>query len=124
MSQQPLPLGPITLSELESHLWETANILRGSPVDRTGWKSYILPLLFFKRLCDVWDEEYEEARCTGTPSCLRRRMGISSSIIEGCLSADLFPADHPARRSARMISPEVQALLEKAHERGSLNLYA
>lgn len=47
----------ITLSELSSHLWEAANILRGSPVDRTDWKSYILPLLFFKRICDVWDEE-------------------------------------------------------------------
>lgn len=49
----------ITLSELESHLWEAANILRGSPVDRTDWKSYILPLLFFKRICDAWDEEHE-----------------------------------------------------------------
>lgn len=52
---------PITLSTLEANLWEAANILRGSPVDRTDWKSYILPLLFFKRLCDVWDEEYAEA---------------------------------------------------------------
>jgi len=50
----------ITIHELESHLWEAANILRGSPVDRTDWKSYILPLLFFKRICDVWDEEYLE----------------------------------------------------------------
>lgn len=49
---------PITLRELESHLWEAANILRGSPVDRADWKSYILPLLFFKRICDVWDEEH------------------------------------------------------------------
>ena len=58
MSSPPsLPL-PITLSELESHLWEAANILRGSPVDRADWKSYILPLLFFKRICDVWDEEH------------------------------------------------------------------
>lgn len=52
---QPTPIG---LPELESHLWEAANILRGSPVDRTDWKSYILPLLFFKRICDVWDEEH------------------------------------------------------------------
>jgi len=52
---------PITLSALESHLWAAANILRGSPVDRTDWKSYILPLLFFKRICDVWDEEFAEA---------------------------------------------------------------
>jgi type I restriction enzyme M protein len=48
----------LTLSQLESHLWGAANILRGSPVDRTDWKSYILPLLFFKRVCDVWDEEH------------------------------------------------------------------
>ena len=50
----------VNIKTLESHLWEAANILRGSPVDRTDWKSYILPLLFFKRICDVWDEEYEE----------------------------------------------------------------
>ena len=49
-----------TLSQLESSLWEAANILRGSPVDRADWKSYILPLLFYKRICDVWDEEYAE----------------------------------------------------------------
>lgn len=51
----------LKLPALESHLWGAANILRGSPVDRTDWKSYILPLLFFKRICDVWDEEYQEA---------------------------------------------------------------
>ena len=50
----------LTNAELGSHLWEAANILRGSPVDRTDWKSYILPLLFFKRICDVWDEEHVE----------------------------------------------------------------
>jgi len=59
MVQGQLFESKITLSELESHLWEAANILRGSPVDRTDWKSYILPLLFFKRICDVWDEEHE-----------------------------------------------------------------
>src|SRR5690606_11979476 len=50
---------PITLSQLESHLWESANILRG-PVDAADFKTYIFPLLFFKRICDVWDEEYDE----------------------------------------------------------------
>lgn len=59
MSSQATLAVPVTLRELESHLWEAANILRGSPVDRTDWKSYILPLLFFKRICDVWDEEHE-----------------------------------------------------------------
>ena len=56
MTAQPPAVQELTLSELESHLWEAANILRG-PVDRTDWKSYIFPLLFFKRICDVWDEE-------------------------------------------------------------------
>jgi type I restriction enzyme M protein len=59
LSTPALPL-PITHSQLESYLWDAANILRGSPVDRTDWKSYILPLLFFKRSCDVWDEEHAE----------------------------------------------------------------
>lgn len=49
----------ITLNELENHLWESANILRG-PVDAADFKTYIFPLLFFKRICDVWDEEYQE----------------------------------------------------------------
>jgi type I restriction enzyme M protein len=61
VQQTPLISSVLTAQELESHLWEAANILRGSPVDRTDWKSYILPLLFFKRICDVWDEEHAAA---------------------------------------------------------------
>jgi type I restriction enzyme M protein len=52
--------GPIELNKLQSHLWESANILRG-PVDAADFKTYIFPLLFFKRLCDVYDEELEAA---------------------------------------------------------------
>lgn len=47
------------LKRLENHLWESANLLRG-PVDAADFKTYIFPLLFFKRICDVWDEEYQE----------------------------------------------------------------
>lgn len=53
-------LGRITLSQLESHLWEAANILRG-PVDAADFKTYVFPLLFFKRISDVHDEEYQTA---------------------------------------------------------------
>ena len=49
------------LQELKSHLWNCAEILRGSAVDRSDWKGHILPLLFFKRICDVWDEEIARA---------------------------------------------------------------
>ena len=49
----------VSPTTLASHLWESANILRG-PVDAADFKTYIFPLLFFKRICDVWDEEYQE----------------------------------------------------------------
>ena len=48
----------LDLSRLESHLWEAANILRG-PVDAADFKTYVFPLLFFKRISDV---HYEETR--------------------------------------------------------------
>ena len=51
----------LTHQDLKSTLWDAANTLRGSAVDRTDWKGYILPLLFFKRISDVWDEETTEA---------------------------------------------------------------
>jgi type I restriction enzyme M protein len=47
----------IELSTLESHLWQAANILRG-PVDAADFKTYVFPLLFYKRISDVFDEEY------------------------------------------------------------------
>lgn len=54
-----MPDQQMTFTDLCSHLWEAANILRG-PVDAADFKTYIFPLLFFKRVSDVWDEEYEE----------------------------------------------------------------
>jgi type I restriction-modification system DNA methylase subunit len=50
----------LTLSKLESHLWEAANILRG-PVDAADFKTYVFPLLFFKRISDMQDDEYDAA---------------------------------------------------------------
>src|SRR5579864_9704803 len=52
--------GSLTLARLQSYLWEAANILRG-PVDAADFKTYIFPLLFFKRISDVFDEEIAEA---------------------------------------------------------------
>lgn len=40
-----------SLSQLESHLWKAAWLLKG-PVDAADFKTYIFPLLFFKRLSD------------------------------------------------------------------------
>ena len=50
----------ITQQELESYLWGAATLLRGL-IDAGDYKQFIFPLLFFKRICDVWDEEYVNA---------------------------------------------------------------
>ena len=49
----------IPMSELESYLWGSAVLLRTN-IDAGSYKQYIFPLLFFKRLCDVYDEETAE----------------------------------------------------------------
>lgn len=51
-------MAKIDLETLKSHLWESANILRGS-IDASDYKNYIFGLLFLKRLCDVFDEELD-----------------------------------------------------------------
>lgn len=50
----------VTLSKLEQYLSKAAWILKG-PVDASDFKVYIFPLLFFKRISDVYDEEYQQA---------------------------------------------------------------
>ena len=50
----------LSLSILERHLWEAAHIITG-PIDTSDYKTYIFPILFFKRVCDVYDEEFAEA---------------------------------------------------------------
>jgi type I restriction enzyme M protein len=55
-----MPDNELDISTLSNHLWESANILRG-PVDAADFKTYIFPLLFFKRISDVFDEETAEA---------------------------------------------------------------
>lgn len=49
-----------TSQSLFSHLFECCNILRG-PINQDEYKSYVTPILFFKRLSDVYDEETVKA---------------------------------------------------------------
>ena len=50
----------LSQKELESYLWGAATLLRGL-IDASDYKQYIFPLLFFKRLSDVWEGDYTEA---------------------------------------------------------------
>jgi len=54
-------LTPITQTQLESYLWGAATLLRGL-IDAGDYKQFIFPLFFFKRLCDVYDEESAQLR--------------------------------------------------------------
>lgn len=50
----------MTQQQLEKYLWGAATYLRGH-IDAGDYKQYMFPLMFFKRISDVWDEEYELA---------------------------------------------------------------
>ncbi|MDP6996472.1 MAG: class I SAM-dependent DNA methyltransferase [Candidatus Poribacteria bacterium] len=50
----------LSQQQLESYLWGGATLLRGL-VDASDYKQYIFPLLFFKRLSDIWNEDYQKA---------------------------------------------------------------
>lgn len=50
----------LTQQQLEAHLWGAANILRGKTAGQ-DYKNYILSLMFYKRLCDQWETEADEA---------------------------------------------------------------
>jgi type I restriction enzyme M protein len=94
----------ITQQQLESYLWGAAVLLRGT-IDAGDYKQFIFPLLFFKRLCDVFDEE--------TVTALRDSDGDQDFA--------LFPENHrfqvPASahwREIRKINRDVGSILQQA----------
>lgn len=80
----------MTLSELESYLAAAADLLRGS-IDQADFKAYIFPLLFFKRISDVYLEEYGHAlgESGGDHEFAAFAENHRFAIPKGCLWEDL-----------------------------------
>lgn len=70
--------GSLDVSTLEGWLWDAACQIRG-PLDAPKFKDYILPLIFLKRLSDVFEDEVE-------------RLGGEFGDKE--IAADLVEQDH------------------------------
>ena len=104
----------VTINQLESHLWEAANILRG-PVDAADFKTYVFPLLFFKRLSDVHDEEYQTVleESGGDEAYARFPQNYRFQVPEGChwrdvraVSTNVGQALQTALRGVEKANPE------------------
>jgi len=80
----------LTQQELENWLWKAADILRGA-IKPERYSSYILPLLFFKRLSDVYLEEYEEALQKYKSEKVAKESFVHklANISKGCLWDDI-----------------------------------
>lgn len=80
----------ITLDQLEKYLWGAAVDLRGQ-IDASAYKDYIFPLVFFKRICDVRDEEYNKYYNEGGEEFAISMMEDSSiKIPDGAHWNDVF----------------------------------
>lgn len=81
---------PLTLSELEQYLAKAADMLRGA-VDQADFKAYIFPLMFFKRISDVYLEEYglALAESGGDHEFASFAENHRFNIPEGCLWEDI-----------------------------------
>lgn len=89
MVQKRLVDAKISREELGRWLWGAADILRGA-VRPEGYGRYILPLLFFKRLSDVYLEEYEKALAEyKSEEVARQRFLHRFEMPEGCLWDDV-----------------------------------
>jgi type I restriction-modification system DNA methylase subunit len=107
----------VTLAQLQSHLWEAANILRG-PVDAADFKSYVFPLLFFKRLSDVHDEEHAAAlkEFEGDEESALFPENYGFQISEGCHWRDV-------RKVASNVGQALQTALRGIEQANPHTLY-
>ncbi len=108
---------PLSISQLSNHLWEAANILRG-PVDAADFKTYIFPMLFFKRISDVHDEEHRAAleEFGGDEEAALFAENYRFQIPDGCHWQDV-------REKTTNVGQALQAALRGIEQANPHNLY-
>jgi type I restriction enzyme M protein len=105
-TQTKLAEEKLTQNNLESYLWKAADILRGA-VRPEKYGDYMLPLLFFKRLTDVWKEEYEQALTKfKDPAAAKLKYAHRFQIPDGCLWDDV-------RKQSKDLGQKLNNVLEK-----------
>src|SRR2546425_5324916 len=81
--------GKLTQQGLEQSLWKAADILRGA-VKPEKYGNYMLPLLFYKRLSDVWMDEYAQAlKKYKKPEAAKQKFVHKFVIPDRCLWEDM-----------------------------------
>jgi type I restriction enzyme M protein len=104
--------GQLGQRELENYLWGAAVRLRGL-IDAGDYKQFIFPLLFFKRICDVHDEEREQALATynGDAELVAKKENYQFQIPNGHHWADV----REARSGLGSALAEAMKAIEKAN---------
>jgi type I restriction enzyme M protein len=104
--QRKLTEEKVTQQDLEQTLWKAADILRGA-VRPERYGTYMFPLLFFKRLSDVWMEEFEEAlKKYKNKEAAQQKFVHRFTIPEGCFWADI-------RKETKNPGQRLNTVLEK-----------
>ena len=99
MAEVSVSADPISQEQLESYLWGAATLLRGL-IDAGDYKQYVFPLLFCKRLSDVWDEEYQAAYDeTGDETYARATANDRFVIPDGAHWSDVRSASRDVGRA-------------------------